>query len=93
MSDAINLEKIAELAYLNLSEEDKKRLLPKVQKVIDYMGKIQKLQLDNKQEDFLTNRKRFREDKVVTHKINIATLSKFSEENCFIVPKVIENIE
>ena len=50
MSNSFDLAKITHLAHLNMSKEEVAKLLPKVQQVIDFVGKIQKLELTSTKE-------------------------------------------
>ena len=94
MSQFFDLKKVADLAYLNVNEQDKKELLPKLQLVIEYIGKIQNLNLGEEelQEDF-PQRVNFREDLAKQEPISIEKLSSFTEENYFVVPKVIQDLD
>lgn len=94
MSPAFDLKKIADLAYLKLTKEEEQKLLPKLQQVIEYVGKIQNLKLDTIDiQEFSPERQRFRADEAKTQKIDIEKLSPFTEENYFVVPKVIQDFE
>jgi aspartyl/glutamyl-tRNA(Asn/Gln) amidotransferase C subunit len=94
MPNSFDLKKIADLAYLKISKEDEQKLAPKIKQVIEYIGKIQNLKLEEtgKQERPAAIQ-RFREDEVKPQKVEIAKLSNFIEENYFIVPKVIQDFE
>lgn len=89
---AIDFEKIAKLANLRVSDADKQILLPKFEKIIEYVGKVQELEFDQSQENSLAinPKELFRQDKSKKEVIDIFTLSEFVEDNFFIVPNVIK---
>ncbi len=94
MSNSFDLAKITHLAHLNMSKEEVAKLLPKVQQVIDFVGKIQKLELTStKEQEVFLPRQTFRKDEVQKQAIDIAKLSAFTAENYFVVPKVIKDFE
>lgn len=94
MSHSFDLKKLSALAYLKLSEQDEKKLLPKIERVISYVGKIQNLDLTGEElQDDSLQRQNFREDQAKPQYMQIKELSSFTEENYFVVPRVIQDFD
>ncbi|NQU17589.1 MAG: Asp-tRNA(Asn)/Glu-tRNA(Gln) amidotransferase subunit GatC [Candidatus Saganbacteria bacterium] len=90
----INIDQVANLARLNLTEEEKKLFGEQLSNVLDHAEELQKLNTDNVKptSHAIPMKNILREDKVVPCKNTKDILKNAPEEedNMFKVPRIIE---
>jgi len=94
MVDTKIVEYVANLARINISEEEKKRLVPQLSKIVDYIDKLKELDVRGIEptKGAVTEENVFRPDKAKLDKtfIEILRNAPSQENKHFKVPKVIE---
>lgn len=94
MIDKKTVEYVAELARINISEEEKAKLLPQLSKILDYIDKLK--EIDTKDVEptrgYLLETNILRKDEVVKFPFSkdILNNAPSHEEGHLKIPKVIE---
>jgi aspartyl/glutamyl-tRNA(Asn/Gln) amidotransferase C subunit len=88
--DLADIEKIAELASLELSEGEKRQLVQQFQEILAYFRKIDAVALPERTETSAEPPAPLREDEAVPSGVSPETFSPHLENGHFKVPKVIE---
>lgn len=88
------IEHVANLARLNLTEEEKERLTKEMAGILEYVDKLDELDTSDvvPKEHVIPIRNVFREDRVERSydREKILANAPWSDDGCFKVPKVVE---
>jgi len=91
MTEKFNVEKVAELARLNLNKEDEAYFKDKFNSILDYVGTISKVEITSSmKEKDESHQKIYRSDIREDSPVSPDQFSDKLENNFFKVPKVIE---
>lgn len=91
MTEKFNVEKVAELARLNLNKEDEAYFKDKFNSILDYVGTISKVEIKSSmKEKDESNQIIYRPDIRKDSSVSPEQFSENIENNFFKVPKIIE---
>ena len=89
-----NVEQVAELAKLNLTEDEKDKMAVEMEKMLLFVGKLDELDTSNTKpmEQVVEIKNVFREDKAIKFldRDQILGSAPTVENGCFKVPRVVE---
>ena len=85
-----DIEKIAELASLELTAEEKKHFVAQFEELLGYFKRIDAAPLPEMQDHLVDGASHLREDVAETSGVALEDFSQYLENGHFKVPKVIE---